>query len=153
MAGGLGVYSAVVGGALPDGAHTFRLLDFDFDVSGEVLDDLLPYETTFTSERGRWKFEKNTAVKWKKDRVTKEYGLVIDTDNGKTNLASLKLSYAAKTGMFKGSFKAYAFEESRGKTKLKKYTVKVTGFVVDGAGAGRAECKRPDAGPFGVMVE
>lgn len=151
--GGLGVYSAQIGGALADGSHTFQLLDLDFEIPGELQEDLLPWEAGFTSARGRWTFAKNASVKWKKDRETKQYGLVVDDSKGKTNLASLKLSYAAKTGAFKGGFKVYALEESKGRTKLKKYTVKVTGFVVDGSGAGRATCKSPSGGPWPVVVD
>ena len=76
-----------------------------------------------------------------KDRVTKEYALVVDTSKGKTNRSGLKLSYTPKTGLFKGSFKVYALESS----KLKKYTVNVTGVVVNGAGYGQATMKKPAA--------
>ena len=101
---------------------------------------------------GRWKFAKNASVKWAKDRETKEYGLVVDTSKGKANLSSLKLTYASKTGVFKGSFKAYALETANGRTKLKKYTVSVIGFVVDGEGSGEATCKKPAGGPWPVTV-
>lgn len=151
--GGIGVSSAEVGGALPDGEHVFSLASFDFDVPGEIQESLLPYEAAFRSAGGKWKFAKNASVKWKKDRETKEYGLVVDDSSDKTNLASLKLSYAPKTGIFKGSFKAYALEETNGKTKLRKYTVQVMGFVVDGEGCGQATCKRPSGGPWAVTVE
>jgi hypothetical protein len=92
-------------------------------------------------------------VKWTKDKVTKEFGLEVDESGGKTNRSALKLSYVAKTGIFKGSFKAYALEEKNGKTKLVKYTVNVFGFVVDGKGIGQASIKKPVAGPWVVMVE
>ena len=56
-------------------------------------------------------------------------------------------SYTPKTGAFKGSFKIHALEDkvtSREKTKaLKKYTVKVTGVVVNGIGYGKAVLKKP----------
>ena len=38
------------------------------------------------------------------------------------------------------------------KPKLKKYTVNVTGFVVDGKGVGRAMMKKPAGGPWAVTV-
>ena len=48
---------------------------------------------------------------------------------------------------------AYALEPaSNGKMKLKKYTVNVTGFVVDGKGYGQATCKKPAGGPWAVTV-
>ena len=146
--------AATVGGALKGGEKgTFTLEDFDLAVPGELQGDLLPTNATFTVAGGRWKFDKNASVKWAKDRTTKEYGLVVDTSKGKTNLSSLKLTYAAKTGVFKGSFKAYALETAKGKTKLKKYTVNVIGFVVDGVGYGEAFCKKPSGGPWPVTVQ
>ena len=137
---------ATIGGALKGGSHgTFRMDGFDLAVPGELLDDLLPNEESFSVSNGKWAFAKAATVKWAKDRVTKEYGLVVDNTKGKTNLSGLKLTYAAKTGQFKGSFKAYALEEKNGKTKLVKYTVNVIGFVVDGVGYGEASCKKPAA--------
>ena len=63
--------------------------------------------------------------------------------HGKTNLSGMKLSYTPKKGTFKGSFKVYALQGSGKGTKLKKYTVKVSGVVVDGVGYGLAVCKKP----------
>ena len=34
-------------------------------------------------------------------------------------------------------------DDSKGKPKLKKFTVNVIGFVVDGVGYGQATCKKP----------
>ena len=39
------------------------------------------------------------------------------------------------------------------KPKLKKFTVNVIGFVVDGEGMGEATMKKPAAGPWAVTVE
>ena len=145
---------ATIGGALKGGSHgTFRMDGFDLAVPGELLDDLLPNEESFSVSNGKWAFAKAATVKWAKDRVTKEYGLVVDNTKGKTNLSGLKLTYAAKTGQFKGSFKVYALEEKNGKTKLVKYTVNVIGFVVDGVGYGEASCKKIAGGPWAVTVE
>jgi hypothetical protein len=41
--------------------------------------------------------------------------------------------------MFKGSFKVFALQAG----KLKKFTMNVSGVVVDGVGYGYATCKRP----------
>ena len=137
---------ATIGGALKGGSHgTFRMDGFDLAVPGELLDDILPNEESFSVSNGKWVFAKAATVKWAKDRVTKEYGIVVDDSKGKTNLSGLKLTYATKTGQFKGSFKVYALEEKNGKTKLVKYTVNVIGFVVDGVGYGEASCKKPAA--------
>ena len=151
---------ATIGGALKGGSHgTFRMDGFDLAIPGELQDDLLPDEESFSVSRGKWVFAKAAMVKWAKDRVTKEYGLVVDDTKGKTNRSGLKLTYAAKTGLFKGSFKVYALEGggSSGmarptKTKLVKYKVNVIGFVVDGVGYGEASCKKP-AGTWAVTVE
>ena len=153
--------AAKIGGALNGGEYgTFRMDGFDLAVPGELQDGLLPFEEVFSVTGKWWKFAKAATVKWAKDRVTKEYGLVVDDTKGKTNLSGLKLTYAAKTGQFKGSFKAYALQGggSSGtarptKPKLVKYTVNVIGFVVDGVGYGEASCKRPVGGPWPVVVE
>lgn len=148
---------AVVGGGLADVAHgAFGLVDeFDLAVTGELQEDLLPLDFAFQVERGKWKFPKNATVKIAKDRATGEYGRLVDygRKGDKTNVSSLKLSYTAKTGVFKGSFKAYATEAPGGRLKLKKYTVNVYGFVLDGDGVGVATCKRPEGGPWEVSVE
>ena len=153
--------AAEIGGSLNGGAYgTFRMYGFDLAVPGELRDDLLPFEEVFSVTGKWWKFAKAATVKWVRDRVTKEYGLVVDDSKGKTNLSGLKLTYAAKTGQFKGSFKAYALQGGGSpgtarptKPKLVKYTVNVIGFVVDGVGYGEASCKRPVGGPWPVVVE
>ena len=120
---------AAVGGALKSGQQgTFHLENFDLAVSGELQRDLLPYAEPFTVVNGKWKFSQ-------------------------PNNSSLKLTYTAKTGIFKGSFKAFALVEKNGKNSRAKYTVKVVGFVVDGTGYGEASCKRPAGGPWAVTVE
>ncbi|MBP5509682.1 MAG: leucine-rich repeat protein [Kiritimatiellae bacterium] len=143
---------AKVGGALKGGSRgTFRLEGFDLAVPGELQESLLPLEESFGASGGKWAFAKAATVKWAKDRVTKEYGLVVDDTNGKTNLSGLKLTYTAKSGQFKGSFKAYALEEKNGKKKLAKYTVNVIGFVTNGVGYGTAFNKK--AGSVALVIE
>ena len=71
-------------------------------------------------------------------------GLIVDTSRDKTNLSGIRLTYTAKNGTFKGSFRVYALEGSGKSTKLKKYTVKVGGVVVNGVGYGSATCTRPE---------
>ena len=58
--------------------------------------------------------------------------------------SKLKLKYAPKTGLFKGSFKVYA-TAGGDKPKRRSYTVKVVGYVVDGVGVGQAALKKPSA--------
>ena len=67
----------------------------------------------------------------------------------------MKLTYTPKKGTFKGAFKVYALDGGLGTsrpTKLKKYTVKVSGVVVGGVGYGTATCKTP-ALNWAVTVE
>ena len=121
--------------------------------SGMVLTELLPYSEVADINNGKWKFRKAAGVKWskpKKGAVPSELydpmsgkDLLVDVSKGKTNLSAMKLSYAPKKGTFKGSFKLYALQgEGKGR-KLKKYTVKVSGVVVDDVGYGIATCKKP----------
>ena len=118
---------ASVGGALKGGERgTFSLESFDLAVAGELQQDLLPYEESFTVVNGKWRFPKNSS--------------------------SLKLTYTAKTGIFKGSFKAFALEEKNGRQKSAKYTVKVIGLVVDGTGHGEASCTRPVGGQLNAAL-
>lgn len=147
--------SATVGGALRGGERgTFRLASCNLAVPGEVQYDLLPYEEAFEVVGGKWKFAKAATVKWTKSRETGEFVRVVDVSRNKTNRSSLKINYAAKTGIFKGSFKAYVLEDARnGKKRLKKYSVNVAGFVLDGVGIGKATGRQSDGGPWPVTVE
>ena len=123
---------------------------------------MLPDGEPVVAAGGKWKFAKAASVKWAKpkkgaalpERFDAESGkgLVVDTSSGKTNLSGLKLAYTPKKGTFKGSFKVYALEGAGKATKLKKYTVKVSGVVVDGVGYGTATCKAP-AVSWAVKVE
>ena len=114
---------------------------------GEVQMRLLPADEPVLPKRGKWAFNKAAAVSWKKPKGGDVKCLVVDTSRGKTNLSAIKLSYTPKTGGFKGSFRIVSIEsKSGGKSpvkKLKKYTVKVTGIVIDGVGYGKAVVKKP----------
>ena len=123
---------------------------------------LLPNSEQATAAGGKWSFAKAAGVKWAKPKKGAEQpeefdpesgkGLIVDTSKG-ANLSGLKLTYTPKKGTFKGSFKVYALEGEGKATKLKKYTVNVTGVVVGGVGYGVATCKKPAAGPWTVTVE
>lgn len=64
------------------------------------------------------------------------------------NPSALKLTYKAKDGSFKGTFKVYADNGGR----LKATTVNVTGVVLDGVGYGTATIRKP-AGSIPVTIE
>ena len=136
-------------GALLDGEHKFRINGFDLEVPGKLQKDLLPDGEAFIVKGKKWTFAKAASVK-----VTKDHGLFVDTSKDKTNLSGLKLAYKQNTGLFKGSFKAYALEDANGGAKkLKKYTVSVIGFVVGGEGAGQVTVKKLKGGPWPVTLE
>ena len=121
-------------------------------IPGTVLDALLPNDEKGVSSGTRWTFAKAASVKWAKPKVGETpvvldaasgKGLLVDKTKDRTNLSGMKLTYTAKKGTFKGSFKVYALEGSGASTKLKKYNLKVSGVVVNGVGYGSATCKRP----------
>lgn len=152
------VQSADVGGdwSGSGAAVTVDVADISM-FAGMVLTELLPTNVTASVSRGKWAFAKAASVKWAKPKKgvelkdlpiydeTSGKGLVIDDSKGKTNLSGLKLAYTPKKGTFNGSFKVYALEGEGKATKLKKYTVKARGVVVDGVGYGIATCKKPAA--------
>ena len=85
-------------------------------------------------------------VKWVVANGAKAGKVVLDRKTGGVNTAKLgtnpsglKLTYKAKTGSFKGSFKAYAKVNGR----IKSYSFSVTGVLVDGVGYGTAILKKP----------
>ena len=128
---------------------------------GTVLDTLLPSAEKGASSGLKWTFAKATSVKWAKPKageapVTLDAasgkGLIVDTSKDRTNLSGVRLTYTAKKGTFKGSFKVYALEGSGAATKLKKYSLQVGGVVVNGVGYGSATCRKP-AVNWAVTVE
>lgn len=156
FAGSLGKWhmqTAIVGGNWKSSAVTVSLETADLStIPGTVLESLLPYAEKGTSSGNKWSFAKAAGVKWTKPKAgegpvvldaASGKGLVVDTSKGKTNLSGMKLTYTAKKGTFKGSFKVYALESSGTATKLKKYSMKVGGVVVNGVGYGEVTCKRP----------
>ena len=147
MPGGLSVESSDAGG---NWTRTDAKVYVDAtNLPAGAVDALLPAGEPVLAKGGKWAFNKASSVKISKDKTNLEW----DTSNGKTNLSGLKLTYTPKTGLFKGSFKVYALEGFEGKKKLKKYSAKVTGVVVDGKGYGQATIKKPSAGPWPVVVE
>jgi hypothetical protein len=97
----------------------------------EINIGLLPNGVEVTQSSGKWSMSKAGKVKYKNG--------VWDVSG--ENPAALKLSYKAKTGMFTGSFNVYGVVNGR----LKKYSVKINGVVIDGVGYGVATLKKPVA--------
>lgn len=100
-----------------------------------TIDSLLPAGEPVRVKAGKWTFDKAASVK------VKNGATLVDTSKKRTNLSALKLTYTPTSGLFKGSFKLYAILNG----KLKKYTVKVTGVVIDGEGAGVAKLAKPSS--------
>ena len=172
LVGGLSVESATVGGAISKRSMKFNVeMDSvpDFGKDGVLLEAALPKDVSVyvgsgdgskshapdgvpdyaISEKRPWTFDKAPTLKYKRNRETGKYELLGLNDVEKPNVAALKLTYALKTGQYKGSFRLYVTNEATtpaGKApKLKKLTVNVFGFVVDGVGYGLATLKKPGA--------
>ena len=134
---------AVIGkpGALKAGAKfgVDKSAAFWSQFAGVVLIDYLPNGTEVTQNVAKWTLPKAGKVVYKNG--------VVDESKLGDNPSALKLTYKAKDGSFKGSFKVYA--DNGG--KLKATTVKVTGVLVNGVGYGAATIK--DKGSVAVTIE
>ncbi|MCR5752054.1 MAG: leucine-rich repeat domain-containing protein [Kiritimatiellae bacterium] len=109
-----------------------------------VVESLLPDgEPVLPTKAGKWSFNRAASVKI--PRYATEP--VVDTTSGKTNLSAMKLTYAPNTGAFRGTFKLYVVVNG----KLKKQSVKVSGFVLDGVGYGAATLNKEEIGS--IMVQ
>ena len=111
---------------LPDGA---------FGTIAGLQADLLPYNEPLTIAKGKWGTAKAAKVSYKNGVLT----VAPATKGGVVeNPSALKLTYKAKDGSFKGSFKVHAIVSG----KLQKLTANVAGVLVDGVGYGTAEIKK-----------
>ena len=134
----VGLPDAIVGkpGTLKDGA-TFRLGASLGDAKySAYLPDGLP-----VTGGARWTLPRAGKVVYAKGTTT------VDEAKLGENPSALKLTYKAKDGTFKGSFKVYA--EVGGKPKAT--TVKVAGVLVNGVGYGTATAQK--SGGVAVKVE
>ena len=102
----------------------------------------LPYGLAVAQNGTKWVVA--GGVKAGKVQLAKD-GTVDEAKAGE-NPSGLKLTYKAKDGTFKGSFKAY--EDVNGKPKA--VTVNVTGVLVDGVGYGSATIKKVGGVPVTV---
>ena len=122
----------------------------DFGSAGKILEAALPTNVLIYVANGtRWSCGKAPSIKYKKNREAGKYELVGLGDPAKPNVSALKLTYAHKTGIYKGSFKLYATNAGsippNKAPKLKKYKVNVFGFVLGTEGDGLGTLKRPAA--------
>ena len=121
--------------------------DIDFGEEYEQILDFPDGEPIYVKNGTKFSFDKAPKISYKRFREDGEtwYELTGFDDENKTNYSALKLTYTAKTGVFKGSFKIYTSNEGsidEGKApKLKTYTAKVSGVVIDGFGIGSATVK------------
>ena len=116
-----------------------------------LLADYLPDGLAVGLNKTKWIVapdEKGKAAKAGKVALNKKTGEIDETKLGE-NPSALKLTYTAKSGSFKGSFKAYTLDA---KGKIKSYTVNVTGVAVGNVGYGTATVKKP-AVSFPITVE
>lgn len=110
-----------------DTAHLPGTLNFDIspypaEIKGAgVKTEYLPFNMPVTFDGKKFHLSKAGSVSYRK-------GAFVVSKGGDNNPSGLKLTYAAKTGTVKGSFKIYTFDGN----KLKKWTAKVTGIVVNG---------------------
>ena len=122
-------------------AASFQVDDF-FDRDG-VYSELSPDGTEIDASGNVWRLPKADGVKY-----STEDGWYTPDGKDYGNPAGLKLTYTAKTGQFKGSFKVFA---ETGAGKSKKLSATVFGVVVDGVGYGTATVKK--VGSLPVKVE
>ena len=120
-------------------------LEGGFDIEDiEIDESLLPEDVEITVSGSKWRVPKADRVKFIKDDAAYE----VQTEYG--NPAGLVLSFNAKTGTFRGSFKVFGITEAG---KSKKYTAAVNGVVLDGEGFGTATVKKIGAVPVTVKAE
>ncbi len=125
------IESAEIGGAWSGDAEFFVDVDDEDAIPGEFLSEYLPDGETVQSSGGKWVCGKAATLKYRHGEISG------DDDPSRPNVSGLKLTYSASKGTFKGSFKVYTLLNG----KLKKYTAKVAGVVVDGEGVGEATIK------------
>lgn len=109
-------------------------------IPGTVLTDYLPDGMAVTQSGVKWTLPKTGKVQKAKDGT-------IDSSKLGENPSALKLTYKAKDGSFKGSFKVYADNDG----KLKATKVNVAGVIVNGVGYGTATIK--DVGLVAIGIQ
>ena len=136
---GENVPAARTGAALP-GTLSFLFMGEPEFADAEVLYDFVPWEVMVTTG-AKWTLPAAGNVRY--DRESEEY---VDAKDS-ANPAGLKLTYVAKTGAFKGSFKLYAVDSAG---RLKKLTANVSGVMVGRQGYGTATVKGVGSWPVAI---
>ena len=106
--------------------------NFNFDVKCALL-----YAELLGAELDEDRFPEDVEINISRNKWT------VDKED---NAANLKLTYKAKDGTFKGSFKVYDLSRSRAKA----ITLSVRGVVIDGIGYGSAAYKKVCAVPVWI---
>ena len=86
----------------------------------------LPFSQSFTSRSSTWSFARKGTLRY----VMKSGDFVMSASD---NPSGLKLSYKYTNGYFKGAFTVYAL---RNEKYIKRYSAKVSGFMVGNSGEG-----------------
>ena len=162
------VWSADVGGKIPDGPYgfgsdyAFRFWSRDEDWEWQVeelftegcycinmgLAMPLLSSQMFTVRNGKIDFGKKPSLKYKKINGKPT---LVGFDTAKPNIPGTKITYNTKTGILKGSFTFYtdphvccAYDNDK-VYQLKKHSFKIVGVVLKGTivGEGIAICKKP----------
>ena len=139
--------AAQTGGAyaLADGVHVFDFVElptFRSYIAAVDGTPVAPVGEKFTVSGSKWAFSKTSGKLKVADGV-----LAIVAKGEPANLSGLKLTYTAKTGLAKGSFKLYYMDGGR----IKSDKVTITGAVVDGRFIGSGTVKK--LGSFAVWAE
>ena len=150
-AGEWGASSATVGGVLTKSRVCVHMESFQAPevVGYTCLQELLPEGQVVDVSKSKWSTGASPTIKYGKVPKTSPaiYELKGVDDAARPNKSGLKLSYTAKTGVFKGSFKVYYTNEGTTPTgkspRLKKVSMSVTGIVVDQVLFGRVVSKAP----------
>ena len=122
------------------GTSYFHLADTPAEIGGaEVISELLPVDVAITPAGAKWNIAKAKVVKLDRSGNL-SYG---------ANPSGLKLTYTAKTGLFKGSLSLYTMNKGR----LKKNSVTISGIVVNGIGYGTATMRNVGCWPIVINGE
>ena len=108
---------------------------------GRLLADYLPCGVPISRNGTRWVLPKAGKVVYLRGTATVDPAKTLDNPSG------LKLSYTAKSGSFKGSFKAYA---DNGGARPKAVTVNVNGVMIEGTGHATCSIRKGGAAPATV---